>query len=94
MVSVDLPPPETPVTQTNLPKGKSTVTSWRLLPLAFTTVRALPLPFRRSAGTEISRVPERYWPVRLAGSAAISAGVPCATTCPPWTPAPGPTSNT
>jgi len=27
MVSVDLPPPETPVTQTNLPSGKSAVIS-------------------------------------------------------------------
>ena len=36
------------------------------------------------------RRPERYWPVREAGFAAISAGVPWATIMPPCTPAPGP----
>ena len=41
-------------------KGKSTVTSFRLLPVAFTTVSFLPLPSLRRFGTAISRVPERY----------------------------------
>ena len=94
MVSVDLPPPETPVTQTNLPSGKSAVTSRRLLPVALTTVSFLPLPGRRSAGTDISRLPDRYCPVTEAASAAICAGVPWLTTCPPCTPAPGPISKT
>ena len=94
MVRVDLPPPETPLTQTNLPSGKSAVTSFRLLPVALTTVTFLPLPLRRVSGTGMPRVPDRYWPVRLFGSAAIWSGVPWLTTVPPCTPAPGPMSKT
>ena len=70
MVRVDFPPPDTPVTQTNLPSGKSAVTFCRLLPVAPTTVTFLPLPLRRVRGMAISRVPDRYCPVTLAGSAA------------------------
>ena len=51
MVRVDFPPPETPVTQTNLPKGKSTVSDCRLLPVALITFIDFPLPSRRSPGT-------------------------------------------
>ena len=36
MVSVDLPPPETPVTQVKVPSGKLAVTPRRLLPVALT----------------------------------------------------------
>ena len=63
MVSVDLPPPETPVTQVKVPSGKLAVTPRRLLPVAFTTFSFLPLPLRRSAGTAIARSPVRYCPV-------------------------------
>jgi hypothetical protein len=94
MVSVDLPPPDTPVTQTNLASGNSAVTFLRLLPVALTTVSVFLLPGRRTERTGIARVPDRYWPVTESGLAAISAGVPQATTCPPCTPAPGPMSNT
>ena len=80
MVSVDLPPPDTPVTQTNLPSGKSAVTFLRLLPVAFTTVRVLPLPLRRSLGTSIRRLPERYMPVIDPSLASTWLGVPCDTT--------------
>ena len=38
MISVDLPPPETPVTQVRTPKGKSTLMFCKLLPYSFTTV--------------------------------------------------------
>src|SRR5512143_3525139 len=37
LISVDLPDPDTPVTQTNSPTGRVSVTFFRLLPLAFVT---------------------------------------------------------
>ena len=37
-MSVDLPPPETPVTQVNRPSGISAETFFRLLPRALTTL--------------------------------------------------------
>ena len=58
MVSDDLPPPDTPVTQTNFPKGNSAVTFFRLLPVAPTTVSFLPFPLRRTLGTAIARAPD------------------------------------
>ena len=64
----------------------------RLFSDAPTTFRIFPFPARRAAGTSIFFLPERYCPVRLSGLAITSAGVPAATTCPPWTPAPGPMS--
>ena len=49
---------------------------------------------RRSRGTGIARLPDRYWPVSDAGSRARPAsGVPSATTWPPCSPAPGPRST-
>jgi hypothetical protein len=45
-------------------------------------------PLRRTFGTEISRAPERYCPVRLAGSAAISAGRAVADNLPAMHPGP------
>ena len=73
-VSVDLPPPETPVTQVKVPSGKLAVTFRRLLPVAPRTISFLPLPLRRSRGIGIARSPVRYWPVIEAGAAAMSAG--------------------
>ena len=57
IVSVDLPPPDTPVTQISLPSGKSAVTDCRLFPVALTTVSILPFPLRLTAGTAISFIP-------------------------------------
>ena len=42
MTSVDLPPPETPVTQVKRPSGTATVTFFRLLPRAPTIFSSLP----------------------------------------------------
>ena len=47
--SVDLPPPETPVTQVNSPSGISAVTFFRLLPRALTTVSVRRVFGRRGA---------------------------------------------
>jgi len=96
MVKVDLPPPDTPVTQVNRPPGISPVTVFRLLPVA-------PLIFsiflrstgrRPSGGSSISRSPVRYLAVSELGLAMTSAGVPWAQTSPPWMPAAGPMSMT
>ncbi len=95
LISVDLPEPDTPVTQTKRPTGISTVTSLRLLPRAPTTRRLFAASRRwRRAGTAIDLRPERYCPVSEAGLRSISVGVPCATTSPPCSPAPGPMSTT
>ena len=58
--SVDLPPPDTPVTQVNVPNGNPAVIDLRLLPRAFTTrtIRSF-CTGRRSIGTSIRRRPER-----------------------------------
>ena len=94
-MSVDLPEPDTPVTQTNRPTGSSRVTFFRLLPRApITAQRPLGLRRWRIAGIAIVRLPDRYWPVSESGWRAISCGVPSATTWPPCSPAPGPMSTT
>src|SRR5512139_2970392 len=81
LISVDLPEPETPVTHTSRPTGRSRVTSFRLLPLA---------PVMRSMrsgsglvyfrGALMLRRPVRYSPVNDAGLAHTCVGVPCAIT--------------
>ena len=48
----------------------------------------------RFAGTSIRFLPDRYCPVSERGAFRMSASVPCATTSPPCTPAPGPMSTT
>ena len=87
-----LPEPDTPVTHTNVPSGISTSMFLRLLcaaPMIFSQF----LPGgRRLAGISIFSLPERYCPVRLRGSAAMSSAEPMATTSPPRTPGPGPKS--
>ena len=91
MVSVDLPPPETPVTQTNLPRGNSAVTFRRLLPVALTTVTDFcHCPTAASRAHRIFLLPERYAPVTEAGFAAISAGSPSADHLPPMHTGPRP----
>ena len=78
MVKVDLPPPDTPVTQVNRPTGISPVTFFRLLPVAplIFSIRLRSTGRRPSGGNSISRAPVRYWPVRDFGLAMTSAGVP------------------
>ncbi len=49
MVKLDLPEPETPVTQVKVPSGIEAVTSRRLLARAPWTVSLWPLPLRRLA---------------------------------------------
>jgi hypothetical protein len=95
MINVDFPPPDTPVTQVRSPSGIVAEAFFRLLPLA-PTISSLRTGsgVRRGRKLATSRAPVRYWPVRDAGSAMISAGVPCDTISPPWMPAPGPTSTT
>ncbi len=90
--SEDFPDPDTPVTQVSVPRGMSTSMPRRLFSAAPRTVSSFPPPRRRVSGTAIYRFPLRYCPVRDAGSAATSSGVPAAMIRPPWTPAPGPTS--
>ena len=92
MTSELFPLPDTPVMQVNVPKGISTSISFRLCSAAPYTTSLWPLPFRRTAGTGIDRLPDRYCPVRELGSAMTSSGVPAATTRPPLLPAPGPMS--
>ena len=68
MISVDLPEPETPVTQVRRPIGISAVTFCRLFSVAPTMRIALPFcGARRLVGSGICRAPERYCPVRLVG---------------------------
>jgi hypothetical protein len=63
MMSVDLPPPETPVMQVKVPSGISAVTFLRLLPAAPTSLRLLPFcGLRRLPGTFTLISPVRYLP--------------------------------
>ena len=63
IVKVDLPPPETPVTHTNFPNGKSAVIFFKLFPVALTTEIFLPFPLLRSFGIGIFNFPLKYLPV-------------------------------
>src|ERR1700733_2040212 len=89
-MSVDFPEPETPVTTVMSPSGSVTSIFFRLWPCAPRIAMDFPLGLRRVSGTAIFTLPERYWPVRDAGLAAISAGAPAATRYPPAFPGPGP----
>ncbi len=60
MTRVDLPPPETPVTQVNRPTGTDAVMRFRLLPRAPTILSSLPgYGARRRAGIATVRSPDR-----------------------------------
>ena len=60
MTSVDLPPPETPVTQVKRPSGIVAVTFFRLLPRAPTMRSSRPgVAARRRVGIATVRSPER-----------------------------------
>src|ERR1043166_4293794 len=63
--SVDLPEPETPVTQTSTPSGMSTSTPLRLCSDAPRTPNLF-LAARRCFGSLISASPRRYFPVSVA----------------------------
>ena len=93
LTNVDFPEPETPVTTTNSPNGKSTVMSFRLFSAAPVSRIDLPLPVRRSSGTGMYFLPERYWPVKDFRDRITCFGVPAAITWPPFSPAPGPIST-
>ena len=92
-MSVDFPEPDTPVTQVNKPTGISKFTFFKLLPDA-------PLSFShfflssavRFLGISILSAPDKNFPVMEFGFSIISSAFPCAITCPPCTPAPGPIS--
>ncbi len=95
LMSVDLPEPDTPVTQVMRPSGSFTVMFLRLLPRAPRMMsQSWSSAGRRRPGSAICRRPERYWPVSEARVDMISCGVPWATISPPWAPAPGPRSTT
>ena len=95
LISVDLPEPDTPVIAVNRPDGISRSTFLRLLPRApFSLSISLRLGTWRFAGTSIRFLPDRYCPVSERGAFRMSASLPCATTSPPCTPAPGPMSTT
>ncbi len=59
MVKLDLPDPDTPVTQVKVPSGMLAVTFCRLFARAPWTVSLCPLPLRRWAGISIRRRPVR-----------------------------------
>src|SRR6185437_13564723 len=90
---VDLPEPLTPVTTVITPSGKATSRFLRLFSRAPRTVIALPLIARGSKRAPILISPEIYFPVRESAARSISAGVPWATSSPPWRPAPAKIDN-
>ena len=92
MTRVDLPDPDTPVTQVNTPRGNRTVSSLVVLAHPDQLQPALP-GLRRLDGTAMARFPAMYWPVRDASVRSRSARAPSATIWPPCSPAPGPMST-
>src|SRR3954453_1722620 len=89
---VDLPEPETPVTQMNLPTGNATSISFRLCCTAPLT-RKVPRSSSRLSGTAIERLPARNCPVTDLPTRSTFVAGPSATTSPPCRPAPGPMST-
>src|SRR6185437_873492 len=70
--SVDLPPPDTPVTQVNRPSGISASMPLRLLPRALTILSARRERGLRS-GTGTDNSPLRYLPVHERGDKVVDA---------------------
>ena len=95
LIKVDLPEPDTPVTQTKRSKGSSRFTDLRLWPSAPDSLIIL---FSSTSflfeGISIFLLPDRNWPVIESLDLAIWSAVPWAQILPPWTPAPGPMSTT
>ena len=85
ITSVDLPPPDTPVTQVNVPNGKETLMFFKLFPDASIISRNNPLPFL-TLGISTFFSPDKYLPVIDFGDLLISFELPSATTKPPLTP--------
>src|SRR5690606_29120577 len=84
LTRVDLPEPDTPVTQVISPAGISRSTSLRLFPLAPYRRRVIfGFGLWRLAGTSIFRLPDRYWPVSERGERTRSSRVPWPTISPP-----------
>ena len=94
LIRVDLPEPDTPVTDTKQPSGISTSMPFKLCSRAPRTTSHSPRGSRRMAGTAIERLPERYWPVIEALQFTRSETEPAQITSPPCSPAPGPMSTT
>ena len=80
---VDLPEPDTPVTQVNNPTGILACTDCKLLPRAPMISKKRSFTGMRFSGTAIASRPERYAPVKESVFASTSAGVPWATISPP-----------
>ena len=93
LTSDDLPEPDTPVTQTNLPSGNLTFIFLRLFSSAPFISMYSPLPFLLFFGTGISYSPVKYLAVILFLFFITSSGVPSAITYPPLSPASGPIST-
>ncbi len=95
LTRVDLPEPETPVTQVSRPTGSASETFFRLLPVApVMTSWRFGSAARRFFGTAILSVPLRYLAVSEFLFFRMSLSVPSAITSPPCTPAPTPMSTT
>ena len=82
LIKLDFPLPLTPVTHINFPKGNSTVTFFKLLPVAPLITNFFPFPFLRSFGISICFLPLKYCAV-MESDFKISSQVPCAAICPP-----------
>jgi len=74
--SVDLPPPETPVTQVNSPSGISAEIFLRLLPRALITLMVRRWFGGLRSGISTDSSPVRYFPVSESGLFMMSAGCP------------------
>ena len=64
LIKVDFPDPETPVIQTSLLRGKSSVRFFKLFCLAPERVMRF-FPLRLFCGTGISFIPSKYLAVKL-----------------------------
>jgi hypothetical protein len=83
LIKVDFPLPDTPVTQTNFPKGIVKSTFFKLFSFAPLTTIFCPLPLLLDAGTGIFNSPLKYFPVNEFLLLAIANGVPSAIIFPP-----------
>ena len=93
-MSVDLPDPETPVTQTSRPSGISIDTFLRLLAVTPSSNNRGVLGDTGSGrGASTFNRPPMYLPVKV-GASFKARGVPSNTIWPPRSPGPGPTSIT
>ena len=95
-MSVDLPEPDTPVTQVNSAERQRDRDVAQVVAVRAEDriSRARRCAVRSRAGSAMRSRPARYARSSRPGSASISAGVPCATRWPPCAPAPGPRSTT